>query len=103
TSLSTPDAFPLSLHDALPISRRVQHDGDRQSQSRDRQLYQSPNRLDHDQAISGLNPGPLQAVVKNRVLIREQVKARGMVHHANRSEEHTSELQSLTHIVCRLL
>src|SRR5437660_2151046 len=62
---ATPEIYTLSLHDALPISRR--------------------------------NPGCFQ-----RILLRANPPARGDTSQI-RSEEHTSELQSRGHLVCRLL
>src|SRR5436305_3369889 len=61
-----PQLYPLSLHDALPISRR-------------RCL---PRRADARDEIA---------------------RARRRGEAARRSEEHTSELQSRPHLVCRLL
>src|SRR6195952_5877793 len=62
---ATTEIYTLSLHDALPISQRVQHTL-RLGRPRDRD--------------------------------RRRLR-RGR----RRSEEHTSELQSLRHLVCRLL
>src|SRR6476660_10658292 len=62
---ATTEIYTLSLHDALPISRRARlRDGRR---ARSRELH------------------------------------RAVVELAVRSEEHTSELQSPDHLVCRLL
>src|SRR5947208_10065598 len=84
----------LSLHDALPISpaaRRADPDGlqrvwrhalpveSRRSHAH-RGSHQPPGRDEHE--IAGTPQG---------------------VHAATRSEEHTSELQSPDHLVCRLL
>src|SRR5260221_8186899 len=63
---ATTEIYPLSLHDALPISRQ-----------------QSRRRPDRQGELS---PPP-----------------RGPAHGARRSEEHTSELQSHSDLVCRLL
>src|SRR5438093_10716712 len=74
----TPDIYPLSLHDALPISDGIA-------------------RLDRDTEALGprlrVTLGPCHHPRR-----RPQ-----WAEHARRSEEHTSELQSLTNIVCRLL
>src|SRR5690625_7312245 len=66
--------YPLSLHDALPIS------------DHDRARVVSQDSL----------PGgsQLAMVVHHHLRLQEQV---------DRSEEHTSELQSRGHLVCRLL
>src|SRR5262245_13624910 len=45
-------------------------------------------------------------VILHRGIVREQNlnrDVRGAIRHSERSEEHTSELQSLRHLVCRLL
>src|SRR5690348_18308019 len=63
---ATTEIYTLSLHDALPISRR-------RSPSRSSRAPRRPG--------SGDAPGP----------------------RSRRSEEHTSELQSPVHLVCRLL
>src|SRR5439155_7631924 len=70
---STPEIYTLSLHDALPIWR--------QDQARRR-----PDRGDRSIAL-----GAVSCARRRR---------RGF---ASRSEEHTSELQSRGHLVCRLL
>src|SRR5262245_65724210 len=69
------EIYSLSLHDALPIS------GDGQGQGR-------PDR-----------DGQRHPRVPAR-LARRHPSGQG---HVTRSEEHTSELQSLRHLVCRLL
>src|SRR5947199_8030158 len=46
------------------------------------------------------DPQPVRAVVPGDPVQGEDPQAR---QHAPRSEEHTSELQSLRHLVCRLL
>src|SRR6266404_8493116 len=45
-------------------------------------------------------PADLRAV---RLLRAELPRSRGQLHQGRRSEEHTSELQSLAYLVCRLL
>src|SRR5438046_8035429 len=74
---ATPDIYTLSLHDALPISRP----------HRDAAVQHHQ----HARARSGqrLSDGDPQRVVLRSSHVR--------------SEEHTSELQSLTNLVCRLL
>src|SRR2546422_5675401 len=71
---ATTEIYTLSLHDALPISGHV----GRASESQ---------RAHHHGGHDG-DPEP-----------RQERGARG----ARRSEEHTSELQSRLHLVCRLL
>src|SRR5438045_8187528 len=77
TAPAPPTLYTLSLHDALPISRRN----------------------------SGLAPPNNSA---SRTATNENVTASvspraARVRRTSRSEEHTSELQSLRHLVCRLL
>src|SRR3989449_7872860 len=77
---ATTEIYTLSLHDALPIS---QHRAEPQGEGRPEPAAQvSPRRGHRDDA-------PL--------LERAARGDRG------RSEEHTSELQSRLHLVCRLL
>src|SRR5262249_61745985 len=77
TALST-----LSLHDALPISRRRFR----------------PRRPERQHAGAG-RPGEQQGRRNDFELVDEH----GFSDSFRRSEEHTSELQSLTNLVCRLL
>src|SRR5689334_24153744 len=67
----TPEIYPLSLHDALPISEV--------------DVVAIDERLDRDRTGFG----------------RFGVERAGAI--SIRSEEHTSELQSQFHLVCRLL
>src|SRR2546422_1750991 len=76
---ATTEIYTLSLHDALPISFRVDdfavlHYGDRHTGN-----------------------FPLLHSVSGKII--ETLQLRG----GSRSEEHTSELQSRLHLVCRLL
>src|SRR2546422_7857845 len=79
---ATTEIYTLSLHDALPISRhRVEHE----------------LRQDHvgEQPVVGVLPRGLRRDP------RERDGNDPLCH--ERSEEHTSELQSRLHLVCRLL
>src|SRR2546425_1326003 len=73
---ATTEIYTLSLHDALPISDR---DPGRDEGQRDRR------RVQHDRDL------PLEVATHRLAQLRA------------RSEEHTSELQSLAYLVCRLL
>src|SRR2546422_7395923 len=73
---ATTEIYTLSLHDALPISGEVAGDGPR-----------NRHRPHPDAASDG---APFR---------RPAADERG----SPRSEEHTSELQSRLHLVCRLL
>src|SRR5258705_3903051 len=77
---ATTEIYTLSLHDALPISSpgNTNCRSGRSSTSRGVPIPPTPG-----------SPG---------TPITESASTR-----ANRSEEHTSELQSLRHLVCRLL
>src|SRR2546429_4581983 len=72
---ATTEIYTLSLHDALPISTR---DGDRDSVSAAAAPHVPTAARGTPRAQCARHPGP-------------------------RSEEHTSELQSRLHLVCRLL
>src|SRR5438046_8454261 len=74
---ATPEIYTLSLHDALPIS------------------LGGTKRL----SISTRTGNGW----KRRLNVSKCWKARTVVGASTRSEEHTSELQSLTNLVCRLL
>src|SRR3989449_7201381 len=82
---ATTEIYTLSLHDALPISHVV-------GVVQERRLYpraalRLPLRL---KRVAGQRePVPVTLVTKNIS--------------SSRSEEHTSELQSRLHLVCRLL
>src|SRR5262249_61582042 len=80
---ASPEIYTLSLHDALPISARA-HLG----QDVRRALGEEAGRSRARVCVRRAHPP------------RERVAA-GLGH--VRSEEHTSELQSLTNLVCRLL
>src|SRR5437899_6349522 len=73
---ATTEIYTLSLHDALPISRFQR----RYLEERTRVLRR--HRCAHH---------------------RDRRRPAGGVVRTGRSEEHTSELQSLRHLVCRLL
>src|SRR2546429_5766774 len=77
---ATTEIYTLSLHDALPILLRPS---------------QPEVTLDKEVADAGVEKGEDAGEVK----LDRQVEQAGVV----RSEEHTSELQSRLHLVCRLL
>src|SRR5437763_16650714 len=77
TETSTSEIYTLSLHDALPISHGASLARDRPAARRCRRVPAAPAARDH---LRG-----------------------GARRHADRSEEHTSELQSPMYLVCRLL
>src|SRR2546422_1149830 len=81
---ATTEIYTLSLHDALPISRLSV--AEERGQHRGSDVKQLHNPGDHD---SG-----------QRIYVRGGGDEHGR---DGRSEEHTSELQSRLHLVCRLL
>src|SRR5262249_61700875 len=77
-----PDSSPLSLHDALPISRV---------------LYINSPSNPTGGVLTREDLTRLAEIARERALWVISDEA------SRRSEEHTSELQSLTNLVCRLL
>src|SRR5262249_62112797 len=77
---ATTEISPLSLHDALPIWRRA---------SAGRRRRDMPAREHPSRRRALRRPGHCRATIAFPAV--------------ERSEEHTSELQSLTNLVCRLL
>src|SRR5438552_8404738 len=91
---SPTEADALSLHDALPILRRPRARGRRAGIRPRRPMGAAPCPL-------GRNGAPIPGGGILRALPRQ---GRGRTRRARaRSEEHTSELQSPDHLVCRLL
>src|SRR5437899_8693795 len=70
----TTEIYTLSLHDALPILEDVQ-------------------RGQHVETADVADVGPDRGTRATHLIVLKEI----------RSEEHTSELQSLRHLVCRLL
>src|SRR2546422_9588908 len=79
---ATTEIYTLSLHDALPISPTVAVTAD-----------SKPKRSAGNHAAAILRV-PMKVTVAPRPTAKRPTK---------RSEEHTSELQSRLHLVCRLL
>src|SRR5205823_7994920 len=94
---SPPEASTLSLHDALPISRRAA------AVPRQRRPAAAAQA-----GIAGARAGG-ESRLRHRVrpdALSRRRRRRDRLHveaAAARSEEHTSELQSLAYLVCRLL
>src|SRR5207253_7162591 len=87
----TPPIYTLSLHDALPISPR---------------RGQTPEAGGHQHQVQGQRQGQGQRRSRSRAQSNPSGDApRPHRRHQGRrrSEEHTSELQSRGHLVCRLL
>src|SRR5206468_6507687 len=97
-----PPIYPLSLHDALPISELVELLKERKKNPPHRRWVFVNKHGDAEghflrkfKAIAkraGLNCGNCKTTIKQ-----------GKYHLRKRSEEHTSELQSRSDLVCRLL
>src|SRR5688572_31586703 len=89
TTTATLVPSTLSLHDALPICAWRAGDDERDHHPHRRRI-----------AACGRHPAvPLVGAA----VTREQPQLRRSVFGARRSEEHTSELQSQSNLVCRLL
>src|SRR5262245_65357709 len=87
---SSTDIYTLSLHDALPISAR-------ECRCHHRSISRTCNR---PEAIGRSNAGASLSRTANG---SSSSRLRPDTECCRRSEEHTSELQSLRHLVCRLL
>src|SRR5262249_62372141 len=81
THTAPPEIYPLSLHDALPIYMDVFP-----------AMYLPSIRAGVAGVVVRTSGDPMALAAAVRGAVREV-----------RSEEHTSELQSLTNLVCRLL
>src|SRR5437899_9236075 len=94
------DAHSLSLHDALPIftspSITFSPGSCRYSASSPYHNARPPRKRG-----SGQRPDP--RTMRLRLFLEVEPQAHLNVSGRIRSEEHTSELQSLRHLVCRLL
>src|SRR2546429_1285581 len=93
---ATPEIYPLPLHAALPISGR-------RRRGRPLRPQLAPGRP-RERAGAGPRRGELgaagaQGLCPDPPAVAEPAGGAGPV----RSEEHTSELQSRLHLVCRLL
>src|SRR5207253_11456361 len=102
TAASPPATSTLSLHDALPIwparGGGARRRGEQQ-QERDRRPNEGTrfplSTLRHSAPHEYV--GPLESLMSTRAFVGSTTAV------AARSEEHTSELQSRGHLVCRLL
>src|SRR2546422_1121743 len=94
---ATTEIYTLSLHDALPISRRPGRDLPLHlPRARAIPVPQGVGR----RARRGPRAGGVRAGGRAQARERAWLAVRGR---GERSEEHTSELQSRLHLVCRLL
>src|SRR5205814_9403751 len=99
---ATTDIYTLSLHDALPILLVLLR-----TVNCTRALKKPPGVHTHGSLMTmpeptiSTSPAVQGSVLKSLANAAAALSARRAV--APRSEEHTSELQSLRHLVCRLL
>src|SRR5205814_10228054 len=99
----TPETYTLSLHDALPILRERVFRGETL-----RGIETTASKKDGTPVTVSLAAAPLQdaggRVTGTLLIAADLTEMRRLeVQYRQRSEEHTSELQSLRHLVCRLL
>src|SRR5207253_10003940 len=95
--------YPLSLHDALPISRRARAGGAVNAQAARataRARARATARARARATVAAL-PRSLEATAVGRAAM--MARRATPPPRRRRSEEHTSELQSRGHLVCRLL
>src|SRR5205814_8233321 len=101
TILAPTTLYPLSLHDALPILSAA---GGMESMSNAPYLLfhlRRGARMGNTTAVDAMIHDGLWCALENQhVGMSAELIAR---RYGIRSEEHTSELQSLRHLVCRLL
>src|SRR3712207_7115179 len=90
---ATTEIYTLSLHDALPISMRV-------SRTASSPTYPASGTPSRSIALGtpASRSGPFAPKLSCDALMWPSLASRW-----NRSEEHTSELQSRQYLVCRLL
>src|SRR5205823_13208457 len=93
----------LSLHDALPIYQAQKpFYADEPRHAVPREARKQMPCL-HQEQIAGEAPEARVGVIARQIVDRGVSAARRQPAEENRSEEHTSELQSLAYLVCRLL
>src|SRR5439155_19677227 len=99
TDPATPELYTLSLHDALPIC--AVRPGARTDHARDPIFTLG----DGSRSLSGRPPHRVRWSFARAVSggAAPDLRSRGRRAKDHRSEEHTSELQSRGHLVCRLL
>src|SRR5205814_4403963 len=92
----TSHIYSLSLHDALPISRGFPTAGNVHMAVQERRMrikVRNGTPISGESSLCGTCR--CATIIRGRSLDEELERSR--------SEEHTSELQSLRHLVCRLL
>src|SRR2546429_8684292 len=84
---ATTEIYTLSLHDALPISKLADPRGFKTAK----------------EAEDVLRGGKAIVLITSGIHSTEVMSTMALPPRSTRSEEHTSELQSRLHLVCRLL
>src|SRR5207253_5192766 len=103
THPSPPDLYTLSLHDALPIWPRASHrPRSRAARARRALGLPLPTLLERPPRRSRGVP-PNEQKERLTMAAPEKNPSQKLLQIKVRSEEHTSELQSRGHLVCRLL
>src|SRR5205823_13328345 len=97
---SPPQIYTLSLHDALPISVRGGDPRGGECTRSERQLRGCPAPR---RARASARGAELHAALRLGWQTADDRSPRRALAARCRSEEHTSELQSLAYLVCRLL
>src|SRR5687768_18097486 len=92
---ATPENYPLSLHDALPISTAKKVAA--------RKTTTQPRPVAKSSAPVAFQPKTSSGLKYNDLVTAVLYRDAEAVSQLIRSEEHTSELQSRLHLVCRLL
>src|SRR5205814_9769777 len=100
---SHPSIYHLSLHDALPISPdELQVGGGLQTACCSRNLIEpAVRRVLQLLVIEDQRKRPAAGLLRSLRVHHVQDARRLGIIQISRSEEHTSELQSLRHLVCR--
>src|SRR3989449_6784174 len=99
---ATTEIYTLSLHDALPIF--APRSADVIAMLAPRRGVATLEAIAANLALAGALPGHLPVVVAAiRALADPRFNLNAIQTTTHRSEEHTSELQSRLHLVCRLL
>src|SRR5687767_15831612 len=96
----TTEIYTLSLHDALPISREQRSYNENVSGVREKRARRFALRAAATGRVGLRSRRHLQRV---RRIAAVSTESSAHVRVQPRSEEHTSELQSLAYLVCRLL
>src|SRR5205085_9826704 len=100
---TTSSTSTLSLHDALPISKLLKHFCLNDILERDHVRSSRTAFVDDRKRVICRDTRVAKSVTFVKTGILDQPRRGHLVAVAKRSEEHTSELQSQSNLVCRLL